>query len=160
MPMSLMKFLSVSKSFLAANNEPGRYKITERGLLPKFAPVGRAVSLAPKRKGEETAAAKGFVSEEEGLNDSASGKENWHAMLSLRQSCERRSPFAATTAESVASGAGDPRFATCVNAIPTSTDWFRRRKNPFANVPVDKFEPKVPLQSELALDTVKPIRND
>src|SRR2546426_12701846 len=56
--MSLMKLLSVSKSFAGGRNQPGRYKMVEQGLLPKFAPVGRPVSLAPKRKSDGPAVKK------------------------------------------------------------------------------------------------------
>jgi hypothetical protein len=51
--MSLMKLLTVSKSFADGKSGPGRYKMAEQGLLPKFAPMGRPVSLAPKRKSDE-----------------------------------------------------------------------------------------------------------
>src|SRR5207244_11862810 len=51
--MSLMKLLSVSRSFVGGKSQPGRYKMAQQGTLPKFAPVSRPVSLAPKRRSEE-----------------------------------------------------------------------------------------------------------
>ena len=51
--MSLIKLLSVSQSLVGGRNQPGRYKMADQNLLPKFAPVGRPISLAPKRKPQE-----------------------------------------------------------------------------------------------------------
>ncbi len=48
--MSLMKLLTVGQSLRGLNNEPNPYRITEQHLLPKFASVGRPVSLAPPKE--------------------------------------------------------------------------------------------------------------
>ncbi len=45
--MSLMQLLTVGKSFTEITSAPNAYKMDERHTLPKFAPVGRPVSLAP-----------------------------------------------------------------------------------------------------------------
>jgi hypothetical protein len=40
--MSLMQLLAVGKSLVGLGNQPSRYKMVEQNLLPKFAPVTRA----------------------------------------------------------------------------------------------------------------------
>jgi len=48
--MSLMKLLSVSKSFAGGKSQPGRYKLAGQAALPKFTPSAQPVSGAPKRE--------------------------------------------------------------------------------------------------------------
>ena len=45
-----MKLLSVGQSLRGLTNEPSPYKISEQHFLPKFAPVGRPISLAPTKE--------------------------------------------------------------------------------------------------------------
>ena len=159
--MSLMKLLSVSNSFLAGKNESGRYKLTELGGLPKFAPVGRFVSLAPKRNSDGSIAYGELVPPEAKPMAAVVAAENPAGMLSLRQSCDRHSPFAEAAGEPrPAASVREPRGAVCVNAVPESTNWFRLRKGPFAGTPARKVESKPLVQGELSLDAVKPVRND
>lgn len=47
--MSLMKLLTVGQSLRGLTKEQNPYKINEQHFLPKFAPVGRPVSLAPPK---------------------------------------------------------------------------------------------------------------
>jgi len=153
-----MKLLSVSNSFLAGKTESGRYRMTEQGVLPKFAPVGRPVSLAPKRNED------GPIGRVElslaPTKPIAAAREDPAVMLSLRQSCDRHSPFAERADEPATTGqVREPRAAVCVNAVPESTNWFRLRRDPFS-VPAGKVEPKPLVQAELSLDAVKPVRND
>jgi hypothetical protein len=184
--MSLMKLLSMSKSFAGGRNQPGRYKMAEQGLLPKFAPVGRPVSLAPKRKSDGLAEKKEQNAIPMGASNSLPG--------SLFQ-------VADPVNEPVKAGAPTSRAAVCVNAIATPMNWFRLGNNPFGNrlagrpkpltpqgasengagtashfVSSTAFyrdEPSPPLlarllkrslltpaQAELSLDAVKPVRND
>ena len=48
--MSLMKLLTVGQSLRGLSKEENPYKINEQHFLPKFAPVGRPVSLAPPKE--------------------------------------------------------------------------------------------------------------
>ena len=45
-----MKLLTVGQSLRGLTNEPSPYKLNEQHFLPKFAPVGRPVSLAPPQE--------------------------------------------------------------------------------------------------------------
>ncbi len=45
-----MELLNVGKSLRGVTNEPSPYKIAEQHFLPKFASVGRPVSLAPTKE--------------------------------------------------------------------------------------------------------------
>lgn len=44
-----MNLLTMGRSFVGIQSMPNRYRVTGQRLLPKFAEVGRAVSLAPVR---------------------------------------------------------------------------------------------------------------
>src|ERR1044071_3367366 len=116
--MSLMKLLSVSKSFAGGRNLPGRYKMAEQGLLPKFAPIGRPVSLAPMHHSDEPGPKRG-----------THGAPTPSPEL-LPQEFLRATEQGAEPARPVAPG---PRAAVCVNAIPAPTNWFRLGNNPFGN---------------------------
>jgi hypothetical protein len=155
--MSLVKLLGVSKSFLSGKSRPGRYKMVEQGLLPKFSPVGRPVSLAPRRGTEDFAPTDGSSAKSEQRTFTSDSADATPAQFSLRQACERRSPFKAAVVES-GGVAADPRAAVCVNTIPASADWFRLRKKTGSSGA--RREPPGPVQPELALDLVRPIRND
>ena len=143
--MSLMKLLSVSKSFAGGRNQPGRYKMVEQGLLPKFAPVGRPVSLAPKRKSDGPAVKK---------------EQNATPMGALNSLPESLFQVADPVTGPVKAVAPTPRAAVCVNAIAAPTNWFRLGNNPFVNKPAGRPKPLTPAQAELSLDAVKPVRND
>ena len=140
-----MKLLSVSKSFAGGRNQPGRYKMVEQGLLPKFAPVGRPVSLAPKRKSDGPAVKKEQSATPMGASNSLPE--------SLFQATDPVSePFKAV--------APTPRAAVCVNAIAAPTNWFRLGNKPFVNPRAGRPKPLTPAPAELSLEAVKPVRND
>lgn len=158
--MSLMKLLSVSNSFQAGKNESGRYKMTEPAVLPKFAPVGRLVSLTPQRNFAVPSPHNGSPQDEPKPQAPVLVADDPGQTLSLRQSCGRHSPFGETTNQAPAIAAAGPRGIACVNAVPASTNWFRLRKNSLAGTPAGKTEPNPLMQGELSLDAVKPVRND
>jgi len=139
--MSLMKLLSVSKSFAGGRNQPGRYKMAEQGLLPKFAPMGRPVSLAPKRKSDDPAS-----------------KQEANGTPTIQLNPPRQKFFRA--AEPVKTVAPTPRAEVCVNANAAPTDWFRLGNRPFVNRTAGRPKPLAQAQAELLLDAVKPVRND
>ena len=143
--MSLMKLLSVSKSFAGGRNEQGRYKMAEQGLLPKFAPMGRPVSLAPKQQWVEPAP-------KLEANGTPTNPSN-----SLQQQFLRA---AEPVAEPVKTSALGARSAVCVNANAAPTNWFRLGNKPFVSRSVGWPNPPAPAQAELSLDAVKPVRND
>src|SRR5882724_5615836 len=118
--MSLMKLLSVSKSFAGGRNQSGRYKMVEQGLLPKFAPVGRPVSLAPKRKSVAPAAKK---------------EQSTIPMDASNSQPENLFQIADRVTEPVKAVAPTPRVAACVNANAAPTNWFRLGNKPFVDRP-------------------------
>lgn len=189
--MSLMKLLSVSRSFVNGKQESGRYRMAEQGMLPKFAPVGRQVSLAPQKTLEDAPSALA-----DGVSPDVPSHPAAHAAtaLAFEAAPEPLQPppdaAAPTAASSAAAMAAPAAPALCVNAVPASTNWFRLRRNPFsadptepvpatlsvaapAPAPVSVRAPAFaaaaagasravsrPVQSELSLDAVKPVRND
>ena len=183
-----MKLLSVSKSFAGGRDQSGRYKMVEQGLLPKFAPMGRPLSLAPKRKSDGPAAKKEQSAPPMGASNSLPE--------SLFQAAD-------PVTEPVKAVAPTSRAAVCVNAIAAPMNWFRLGNNPFANRPAGRPKPLppqgasengagtasyphsvsstafhgdepsppllarvlertllTPAPAELSLDAVKPVRND
>ena|ERR1044071_138220 len=152
--MSLMKLLSVSRSFVNGGNHSGRYRMVEQGLLPKFAPVGRPISLAPKKSPENAQArATGPAVE---FADCPHPAANADAALAFEAA---PAPFILPlgAAAGATAKAADP---VCVNAVPASTNWFRMRKNPFTPRPATTVPAVRPIQAELSLEGVKPVRND
>ena len=156
--MSLIKLLSVSQSLVGGRNQPGRYKMVEQNLLPKFAPVGRPISLAPKRKPQETLAPN--ESDKPKPRTTASEIDSAPGAPELNSIQGNTSAMAGSTAEVVTLAATKPPTALCVNAIPASTNWFRLRNNPFATRSAERTSSLPPAQTELSLDAVKPVRND
>ena len=138
-----MKLLSVSKSFAGGRNQQGRYKMAEQGLLPKFAPMGRPVSLAPKQSLSEPAP-----------RPEANGTRT-NPLNSLQQ---QFLSVAEPVTEPAKAAASDPRSAVCVNASGSPSNWFRLDNRPFLNRAAGR--PNPPAQAELSLDAVKPVRND
>src|SRR5947207_4825713 len=156
--MSLIKLLSVSQSLVGGRNQPGRYKMADQNLLPKFAPVGRPISLAPKRKPQEPFAPN--ESDKPKPRTTASGIQSAPGAPELGSIQVKTSALAGSTAEIVTLVATKPPTAICVNAIPASTNWFRLRNNPFATRSAQRTNSLLPAQTELSLDAVKPVRND
>jgi hypothetical protein len=143
--MSLMKLLSVSKSFAGGKSQLGRYKMAEQGLLPKFAPMGRPVSLAPNRKSDEPA-----------TQQEATGTPTFQ--LSSQQQHVLR--IADPAAKPVNAIAPMPRAAACRNATATPTNWFRLGNGAFVAQPAASPKTLPPTQAELSIDAIKPVRND
>src|SRR5213082_388952 len=156
--MSLIKLLSVSQSLVGGRNQPGRYKMADQNLLPKFAPVGRPISLAPKRKPQEALTQN--KSDKPKPTTTASGIENAPGDPELDLIQGKTSPLVGSTAEVVTTVSTKPPPAVCVNALPASTNWFRLRHNPFGTQPAEKISVLPLAQTELSLDAVKPVRND
>jgi hypothetical protein len=112
--MSLMQLLTASKSVLNIKDEPSRYRMSERKLLPKFGPAPKAErekQMAPPKEGRR--------------------KKDLMAKDTTENAGKRE------------------RFMT---------RWMKLA-NPFARRAA-AAPPKLPVQSELHLDAVKPVRND
>jgi len=153
-----MKLLTVSRSFAGGKSQQGLYKMAEQGMLPKFAPVGRPVSLAPNRESDES------VRSGRSINfDNVAPVPKSEQNIPMRvsdPSREQASAFAVSASAPVFAHSVGAQRSFCLNAIPAPANLFRLHKNPFANRPVEKFKPTEPLQTELSLDAVKPVRND
>src|SRR5437667_142568 len=156
--MSLMKLLSVSTSFVNSRNLAGRYKLAEQGMLPKFAAVGRPISLA-STKGTERQPDADRVPARSSL-DSETG--NVIPLLAPDPSA-RSGPPRATTGAKAVSEAVEPApepTAVSVKADRTLKNWFRLRRDPFTTRPSTSVRPRQPEQPELLLEAVTPVRND
>jgi hypothetical protein len=136
--MGLSKLLAVSRSVRSLTEEPTRYKMTQQNLLPTF---GGAKSAETETEDEVSPAAE--AAPQPGTADPA-----------------------ATTAAGGSAGAGrsdvvPDNAAAFLEATKKlrpfgGVTWF---KNPFARTAANKQENR-PVQTELSLDSVRPVRND
>lgn len=140
--MGLMQLLTVGRSLDRISDEPSRYKMTQQTLLPKFGSVNatenraRGVSettnpvIAPAVAGKAKA-------------ESATARNDRNKMNAVQPEMERKA-----APEGVAPKPAFPRGR-----------WTLFR-NPFAKAPKPESATRAPVQSELLLDAVKPVRND
>jgi len=157
--MRLMKLLSVSTTFVGGQNQAGRYKMAGQGMLPKFAPVGRPISPA-RKKGKAEEAPWSPVHATLQTATAASQVGSARAVLVLDPPREEAPPDSRHASSVVTAAVSEPASAVCVDAIRASTNWFRWHKNLFTSRPAEAIRPQPPVQTELSLDAVKPVRND
>jgi hypothetical protein len=155
--MSLIKLLTVGKCLVSNRNGPGRYRMTELALLPKFAPVGRPIALAPKPKNRAMPAAD-YRQPEAG----PSGNPAPVPMTPTKQVLAHSTPT--ERAESISPGVNPAPMpvaasASCVNSI-SNTDFFRLKRVAAAFGRAGHPQRKAPVQTELVLDGVRVVRND
>ena len=136
--MGLSKFLAVSRSVRNVNDQPARYKMTQQNLLPTFggakASEGRAVET-------DTPAAE--ATPNPGTMDLATS-----TAVAETAGTGRSKPEPDKAAEFLEATKKLRPFGGC--------SWF---KNPFARTTTCQNE-NGPVQTELSLDSVKPVRND
>jgi hypothetical protein len=150
--MSLMKLLSVSKSFVSGRNPAGRYRVVEQGLLPKFAPAGRPSSFAQNKKRDESQTS----GNEAASRTAAASSESLPPTLALDPPTKKISHVVRT--EPVSPAPPTRPAAGCTSVRPESKNWLPR--NPFTNRAADPARTVRPVQTELSLDAVRPVRND
>ena len=140
--MGLMQLLAAGRSLGKIGDQPSRYKMTQQSLLPKFGSVKAPEERVP--------------------SVGATGSNQVIAKTELKQS----SPgFAATVNDRKNMNAVQPKpqevtvpkNATVRPAFPIGR--WTLFKNPFSKAPKPKAA-DTPVQPELSLDLVKPVRND
>ena len=142
---------------MSGQSQSGRYRMAEQGLLPKFAAAGRPVSPAAKRNSEEASAQR--RGEKARSVRRAAQIETGAPKLALDLRPARTSAFAGAAIELAA--AANPKLAAGrPKAIAVSRNGFPLRKSPFTAKPEETIPPRLPAQTELSLDAVKPVRND
>ena len=154
--MSLIKLLSVSRSFVGGANQGGRYRMAEQAMLPKFAPVGRPISLSPK--GNLQPPATESNSDWQEPKSARARIATSRAAPALESTTKKALSFTTRGSDTTALSQSGPK--TCPNTVPLSTNWFRLRKNPFTYQSTGGTVSQIPVQAELSLDSVRPVRND
>lgn len=140
--MGLMQLLTVGRSLGRISDEPSRYKMTQQSLLPKFGSVNapenraRGVSETTNPVVTRANAAEANVCSAAAINDRKQ-------MNAVQPELERKSA---------------PNAAVPKPAFPRGRWTFFR--SPFSRKPKPEALSAVPVQSELSLDAVKPVRND
>jgi len=126
------------QKFRRRRNQPGRYKMAEQGLLPKFAPMGRPVSLAPKRRSDEPAPRQ---------------EANGTPKIPLRSLQQQFFQVVQPVTEPVKAVASTPRTAVCVNAIDARRIGFVWATNRLSTGPRERKTSDAG-ETELSLDAV------
>ena len=138
--MSLVQLLAVGRSLETIKDEPSRYRMTQH-LLPKFGPPARAETKMP----DAVQAQSRPVVEEQ------------HAPVSQPEPQAKKNEMNALhTKPPAPSRAASNTVLT--SAFPLGR-WTRLRKNPFGSRP-RRQSVTAPVQGELRLDLVRPVRND
>ena len=139
--MSLVQLLAVGRSIRTISDEPSRYKMLPQHPLPKFGRAARSETKMPDaveaQSGPVVAEQRAPASQPEPQGK----KQNMNAIL-------KEPPAPSRAASSTA----------LTSAFPLGR-WTRLRKNPFGSKP-HRPGGTAPVQGELLLDLVRPVRND
>ena len=141
--MSWLQLLTIGRSWGRVGDRPSRYKMTQQSLLPRF---GKAKPGDEDVLSSETARKAGPQAFVEPSTVSARSRENAVNDRKNMSTVEAPSP----AVQAAATTMPQPAF-------PLGR-WTLFRK-PFTNPPKPKIC-EAPVQGELSLDSVKPVRND
>jgi len=140
--MSLMQLLAVGSSIRTIKDEPSRYKMRQQHPLPKF---GRAARSETKMPDAVEAQSRPVVEEQRAPVSQPEPQVKKNEMNALHTPPPAPSRAAMNT-------------TPLSSAFPLGR-WTRLRKNPFGPRP-HRQSVTPPVQGELHLDLVKPVRND
>ena len=158
--MSLVKLLSLSRSFIPGRNGPGRYRMVEQGLLPKFGPNHEII---PRRTGKTLTAAQASPVP---VSDTGIGLKSPRG--GTARAIESPTPAPIETKSGATSPAAE-KFQTSGVARAKRAifefDWLFARWakvtiNPFQKRLKDASRSRAVRQAEMSLDTIKVVRND
>ena len=139
--MSLMQLLAVGRSIRTISDEPSRYKMRQQHPLPRF---GRAARSETKMPDAVEAQSRPVVEEQRAPAGQPEPQVKKNEMKALHTEPPAQSRAASDT--------------VLTSAFPLGR-WTRLRKNPFGPRP-HRQAVTAPVQGELLLDLVKPVRND
>ncbi len=145
--MSLMRLLTVGRSLGAVRDQPSRYKMPQQSLLPKFGAAKQEVAELSMAEPDLTAASAPPVETKvipRAASEPTAAKD------------KRTKVMTAVETEFPAANAAAP--ATPPQAYPQGR-WTLFR-NPFGAATAKPKAGPAPVQGELSLDAVKPVRND
>ena len=142
--MGLMQLLALGRSLGRLNSRQVRYKMTQQSLLPKFGTGGKPDSVRNSEPLEKQ------ISEAGREKTVVPGRD-------LRKNAEDRTMIMKSTVPSESASVAAASHSETNQAYPHGR--WNLFKNPFAKTPRAK-PPAEPRQSELLLESVKPVRND
>jgi hypothetical protein len=155
--MSLMKLLSVSRSFVNGGGLQGRYKMVQQGMLPKFDAAKPFASSVTPATGEPEPA---------GMSEQTFGEPRddlFEEQPSAPAGGRGRETLAVGAAPMSSMGTGSPLAGRVTAVKRGGVPWWRRvfgRRNPFAKGDGRGRGGVRAAQGELALDRVRVLRND
>jgi hypothetical protein len=153
--MGFMKLLGTSHAFGRILNQPSRYRLTEQSLLPKFGSEKR-----PERSAGQDSAGllRAFSPQTESAQPVGMGAAKGGLLSRILQ---RRKNKTMNTVEADPSMASASAPSKPEHAFPFGR--WTLFKSPFNQVPAAAPQSKSdagPVQGELLLDAIKPVRND
>lgn len=175
--MRLMRWLAVGCSLGKIREDRSRYKMAEQGLLPRFGP---AINNRERPMPGQTQAATGAVPGprpdsrpqvglDSGVGVSGANERNSmttettaaaveSAEAGAKPEAPSREKIAPVSPEAVGQGQNQDTRGVAAHRFPLGR-WTMFR-NPFSKSPKPSGAPRGPVQGELWLDLVKPVRND
>jgi hypothetical protein len=139
--MSLMRLLTVGRSLGLIRDQPSRYKMTQQSLLPKFGPAKSSEAGGPDRDAQPNASE--ARPDQKSVTTAAAPEVNAAKRKKTMTTVETEYP------------------ATPKQAFPAGRWTVFRNPFGFAAVKPKSVVPvQGPVQCELSLDAVKPVRND
>lgn len=164
--MGLMQFLAVGRSVDRIRDHPTRYKMTQQNFLPKFGATNSDDRQVQTKRvaapGEPRAARKARAPKRAFPAAKATVQSLKHRFIKrVRKTLKFRNPMQSITlkvnpASMSADAAVKQPFPRGRWTVLSKTSFFT---NPFVFTRKSNAE-RLPLQTELALDAVKPVRND
>ena len=159
--MSLMRLLTVSRSFVIGQSQMGRYRMVGRhGGLPQFGPTGHAVHSAVARSpARSLSACPSELPKVVSCNDQTPVQPTKPTGISVAKSA--KSPFVKPDClEPKADHEPAERVGPARKAISSLRGWFRSRSKPRFRSPFVGKTLRPPVQVHLALESVQVVRND
>jgi hypothetical protein len=151
--MGLMKLLPTSRAFGKIVDQPSRYKLSQQ-TLPKFGP---ARPVAPKAEAEEIAVSPSPEDGREAPRGTLAARPTKAGLMNRFQKIfNRRANKTMKTTDGAGPSASEP--ARSAHAAASRRRW-SLFKNPFKR-PVKSEAQDRPVQAELLLAIVRPMRND
>lgn len=159
--MSLMQLLAVGRSIGAIKDEPSRYKMTQQKLLPRFGPlkgVDGACCMEPPIVGEEAAAA---VLTDSVIPSGQAGGGHQAPAGQLTTAGSRTEPAQPNQAVNLEQSVNTAERVSGRGLRKVASPWrgWSLLGNPFGSGRRPARHAG-PVQGELALEMVRPVRND
>jgi hypothetical protein len=165
--MRLMRWLVVGCSLGKIRDDRNRYKMAEQGLLPRFGPV-RKTPRPDEEQAQVQSGSAGVTPPNERTRNRVAGITAGNERNSMTTATADRTDSSmdvsgelnAETNENISSAVGITAGSNQAQHRFPLGRWTSVFRNPFGKSSLSPAPVRTPVQSELLLDLVKPVRND